>query len=76
MYRTFAKLYPKRVKQKIQKLLIYGNIRIDYENFVDWVKCVKELEILCSQTLYWKEKILSHNTRIFKFSDLLSLSSI
>lgn len=37
MYRTFAKLYPKKLKKKFEMLLVYANIKTDPDKFIGFV---------------------------------------
>lgn len=37
MYRTFAKLYPKKFRAKLEKLLVFANIRIEAEKFIGFI---------------------------------------
>jgi len=37
MYRTFAKLYPKKFRKNLENLLVYANIRIDADRFIGFI---------------------------------------
>ena len=37
LYRTFAKLYPRKFRKKIEELLTYANVKIDSDRFIGFV---------------------------------------